>query len=266
MIYMHFDRDLEEYFAKLEFDGIKLSDGQKKWYAKKRDLLHEDITREFPSTPREAFQSTQEGYWYAKQLKELYDTNHVTEISYDRAVPVHTAWDLGQADFTAIWFFQINRAGEIMVIDYFERGDTPLAQIAEILQSKGFTYGTHIWPQDARARDRAGITFEMQARNFNLRGVVLEQHGLLDGINLVRTTLSKMWFNHVNCKLGLSALANYKKRWNNVHGGFTSDPVHDSASHGADAMRYLCAGLKKVLDGGNIDDDIQAVNQYMGMY
>jgi len=135
-----------------------------------------------------------------------------------------------------------------------------------MLNQKGYTFGLHIWPSDARARDRAGITFEMQAHQFNLRGVVLEQHGLLDGINLVRTTLSKMWFNGVKCKQGLNALANYKKKWNATLGGFSSQPLHDAASHGADAMRYLCAGLSKIDTGSNIEDDIKAINQYQGYY
>ena len=152
-----------------------------------------------------------------------------------------------------------------MVIDYFEKSDTPLTQIVEILNQKGYTYGTHIWPHDARSRDRAGITFEMQARDFNLHGIVLEQHGLLDGINLVRTSLSRMWFDKEKCHHGLVALANYKKKWNTQIGGFTSMPVHDEASHGSDAMRYLCAGLEKVSDRGNLEDDVKAINAYMGL-
>lgn len=253
-----------DYFAKLELEGIKLSDEQKYWYVKKLETQGEDMLREFPSTQEEAFQSSQVGNWYATQIRDLYESGHVTDISYDKTQPVHTAWDLGQADFMAIWFFQINRSGEIMVIDYFERSDTPLDNIVQILGQKGYTYGTHIWPHDARARDRAGITFEMQARNFNLHGIVLDQHGLLDGINLVRTSLSKMWFDKTRCHQGLLALSNYKKEWNSRIGGFTSKPFHDSASHGSDAMRYLCAGLEKICDRGTVEDDIKAMKAYWG--
>jgi len=257
--------DLTDYFAKLETDiGISLTNGQKLWYQKKHELLQEDMLREYPSTPSEAFQASQIGNWYAKQIKELYDTEHVTALSYDKSLPVHSAWDLGQADSTAIWFFQINRSGEIMVIDYFEKSDTPLVHLAQMLNSKGYLYGTHIWPSDARARDRAGVTFEIQARDLGISGVILEQHGLLDGINLVRTTLSKMWFDKVRCKGGLKALSDYKKRWNAQIGGFTSQPVHDEASHGSDAMRYLCAGLKLVNASGSAENDLAALRSYWG--
>jgi hypothetical protein len=162
----------------------------------------------------------------------------------------------------AIWFFQINRVGEVMVIDYFQRSDMPLDQVVQMLNSKGYTYGTHIWPHDAKARDRAGITFEMQARNYDLSGYILEQGGLLDGINLVRTTLSKVWFDGGKCKEGLNALSNYKKQWNNQIGGFMSKPVHDEASHGSDAFRYLCAGLDKINSKTTSNDEIIEINRY----
>ena len=254
----------QEYFDKLQLEGVTLTDEQKWWYVKKQAIQQEDMLREFPATQEEAFLSSQVGNWYASQMKELYESGHVDKISYDRALPVHTAWDLGQADYTAIWFFQINRAGELMVIDYFQRSDTPLDQIVQMLDKKGYTYGTHIWPHDAKARDRAGITFDTQAREFNLVGTILELHELLDGINLVRTTLPKMWFDSVRCKEGLSCLSNYKKTWNSKIGGFTAVPVHDSASHGSDAMRYLCSGLSKIDTRKDSKEDIKAMRAYWG--
>jgi hypothetical protein len=255
---------LQEYFAKLELEGIKLSDQQKWWYAAKYQTLKNEIWREYPSKPEEAFQASQEGFWYAKQMKELYDAGHVMNISYDRALPVHTAWDLGQADMTAIWFFQINRAGEINLIDYFQKSDFPLSQLAQMLQSKGYTYGTHLWPHDANARDRAGITFVQQARAFNLNGVVLEIHGIQQGINLVRETLGKCWFDAKKCHQGIIALENYKKRWSSAIGGFTSEEVHDESSHGAASFRYLCSGLGKIQGSKNLENDMKAVRAYWG--
>lgn len=259
-----FSPDLNEYFDKLYIQGIKLSAGQKLWYSKKKDVLQDDMTREFPSYPDEAFESSQVGNWYATQMKDVYDKSRVTQISYDKSIPVHTAWDLGQADFTAIWFFQINRVGEIMIIDYFQKGDTPLDQLVQIINSKGYTYGVHLWPHDARARDRAGITFETQARNFNISGLVLEQSGFLDGINLVRSTLSRCWFDGNRCREGLAALENYKKKWNSQIGGFSSDALHDSYSHGADAFRYLCVGIQKISQESGIENDIKAIRAYWG--
>lgn len=257
--------ELEEYFAKLELDGVKLRDPQKWWYVKKHDIQHEDMLREFPATPEEAFQASQEGNWYALQMKELWDTGHVTNVSYDRALPVYTAWDLGQADFTAIWFFQITRSGDINVIDYFQGRDKPLDQLTIILQGKKYNYSTCLWPFDANARDRAGITFATQARNYGWTGIILEQHGLRDGINLVRNTLGKCWFDQNKCHDGLCALENYKKKWSPIIGGWSSEPLHDEYSHGADAFRYLVAGLSLIRNRTqSLESDAKAVRAYFG--
>jgi len=255
---------LVEYFQKLECEGIILSNAQKKWYIAKETLLKEDMFREYPSIPDEAFQASKEGYWYSLQMKELWENGHITNISVDKTQPVYTAMDLGQRDLAAVWFFQFSKSGEILVVDYFESADTRLDQLVHIFNSKGYTYGTHIWPHDARHRDRAGITFEQQARSFNLTGIVLESHGLLDGINLVRSTLSKIWFDKVRCKQGILALENYQKTWNNLLGGYTAIPLHNNYSAGADAMRYLCAGYQKINTNANLDDEMKAIRNYFG--
>jgi hypothetical protein len=53
--------NLEEdtsYFDSLEERGIVLNDNQKAWYVKQKALLREDIKREHPSFPEEAFESS----------------------------------------------------------------------------------------------------------------------------------------------------------------------------------------------------------------
>lgn len=254
---------LKEYFAKLALQGINLTEPQMWWFAKKYMIQREDMAREFPSTPEEAFQASQEGFWYAREIKELYDSGHITNVSYDKQLPCHSSWDLGQADSCSIWFFQINRSDDVNVIDFWQKNNTPLAQIAQMLKDKGYTYGIHIWPHDANARDRAGITFAQQARPFNLSGLVLEPHNLLEGINLVRTGLSKCWFDRTKCQEGLKHLENYAKRWNNSFGGWTSEPVHNDASHASDSFRYLIAGLSRVTgSSGSLEKDYNVLRKH----
>ncbi len=256
--------DLVEYFDKLYLRGIHLTDGQKAWYEAKTGILREDMTREYPSYPEEAFSASQEGYWYAREMKALHETGHICNVSYDRGLLVNTAWDLGQADKMAIWFFQITKSGEINLIDYFCKNNTDLAMCMTILTSKGYAYDKHMWPFDANARDRAGITFVQQASKLNLKGLVLEQHSLSDGIRLVRSMLGKCWFDQNKCKEGIQSLENYKKKWSPSLGGWLADPVHDDASHGADAFRYLCAGFNKIKGSGDLSNDAKALKAYFG--
>lgn len=257
--------ELKDYFAKLSLQGIELSESQKNWYVAKWHTQQEDMLREFPSTADEAFAVSQEGNWYSREMKYLYDNGHITRVSYDKALLVHTAWDLGQRDKTAIWFFQINRVGEIMVIDYFQKTDFEISHLAELLKSKGYAYGTHIWPFDAASRDRAGNTFVKQAHALGISGVTLDNIPFRDGISCVRSTISKCWFDQQKCKEGLSALENYKKQWNNTLGGYTDKDLHDASSHGADAFRYLCSGISKIQSSsGSLNNDYAALRKYWG--
>jgi hypothetical protein len=256
---------LKDYFAKITLSGLTLTQNQKNWYVAKWQTQKEDMLREFPSTAEEAFAVSQESNWYSRQMKELYDNGNITRISWDRSQPVHTSWDLGQADKMAIWFFQINRVGEVMVIDFFQKTDFALQEVVALLQSKGYTYGTHIWPHDANARDRSGITFVSQARELGISGIVLPQQSFADGINIVRSTLPKCWFDQKKCKEGLNALENYRKKWNSTIGGYTGEALHDSNSHAADAFRYLCCGINKINPSeGSVSGDYAALRKFWG--
>lgn len=257
---------LVEYFDKLSASGIIISDPQKWWYASKYATQKEDMFREFPSTSDEAFFASQEGYWYASDMKALHDSGHITDVSYDRSLPVHTAWDLGQSvgNETAIWFFQLPKSGDIRVIDYFERANCPIDQVASVLQSKGYNYGKHLWPFDANSRDKAGITFVKQAREFGLTGIVLEQHGLRDGINMVKMTLSKCWFDAKRCHMGLISLENYQRKWSTQTGSFTAEPLHNRYSNGSDSLRYLVSGLSKIQGSGTLENDMKAIRNFWG--
>ena len=50
-------------------------------------------------------------------------------MPWEPKLPVHTAWDLGKRDATAIWFFQITGL-EIRLIDFYEMSGAPLSHYA----------------------------------------------------------------------------------------------------------------------------------------
>ena len=76
----------------------------------------------------------------------------ITRVPWEPSVPVHTAWDLGISDATAIWFVQ--PVGRMLhVIDYLEASDHGLEWYAKVLKDKPYTYGRHFFPHDIEARD-----------------------------------------------------------------------------------------------------------------
>jgi hypothetical protein len=65
----------------------------------------------------------------------------------------------------------------------------------------------------------------------------------MEGIDYARTLLPKCWFDKDKCDMGIRALINYHKDFNQKLLNYKFHPVHDQWSHGADAFRYLSLGV-----------------------
>lgn len=182
----------------------------------------------------------------------------------DKTGLVHTAWDLGVSDATAIWFFRCV-GPEIHLLDYYEACGEGLTHYIEMLHRKrdeqGWLYGRHFAPHDIMVRELStGNTRLDTARNLGINFEVLEQMSLGEGIESARQTFPRCWFDRVKCRDGLKSLSEY--HWKKIETVSTDDrpvyslnPVHNWASHGADAFRYLSVaykhGLVNVGSGGD---------------
>jgi hypothetical protein len=180
------------------------------------------------------------GAYFAKELDEAQAAGRIGDVPYDPLLPVHTAWDLGVGDSTAIWFFQVSRA-EVRVIDYYEASGYGLPHYAAVLTSRGYTYGTDYLPHDAQARQlgTGRSLWETLHSLTNRIPRVLAQQNLMDGINAARISIASCWFDTYKCHDGLEALRAYRADYDDKRKAFTDRPRHDWASHGADAFRYL---------------------------
>ena len=176
-------------------------------------------------------------------------------------LPVHTAWDLGMDDATAIWFFQVEPSGTWRFVDYYEASGEGLAHYVRVLEQKarpagpaapgedlpgrGFCYGQHLAPQDIRVRElgTGQSRWECAAR-MGLRFSLAPALPLADGIDAVRRLLPRCWFDAEHCATGIKALRAYRRQWR--PGGPGSGPLHDWTSHGADALRYAATGFRPV--------------------
>jgi len=171
-------------------------------------------------------------------------------VNFEKA-PVHTAWDLGHTDATAIWFFQII-GGKILVLDYYENNQKDIPFYCdEVLRKKakdfGFEYGTHWLPHDARARTLAagGKSIQQQMLDQRIGKVVIAKRlDHVDGIQAARATIPFCWFDQERCKNGLEVLKNYHYEWDEENRIFSSMPKHDWASHGSSAFRTLSLSWK----------------------
>jgi len=182
---------------------------------------------------------------YAKEIAQARADERVRNVPYDPLLPVHTAWDLGVGDSTAIWFAQ-QVGSELRIIDYYETSGEGLHHYADVLNRKGYTYGRHIAPHDAQVRELGTGKSRVEiAQSLGIRFETLPQSRLEDGINATRMTFPRCYFDEYKTRAGLEALQNYRWDWNQRLDEFKPTPIHDQWSHGADAFRYLCLGIKQ---------------------
>ncbi|WP_416763104.1 hypothetical protein ACNI65_11370 [Roseateles sp. So40a] len=69
--------------------------------------------------------------------------------------------------------------------------------------------------------------------------VVPRVTNLDNGIQATRAAFASSWFSEQGCGVGLSRLSNYRKKWDQRNGRFTSEPMHNDDSHGSDAYRQF---------------------------
>ena len=184
------------------------------------------------------------GAYYGKQLAEAQEQDRIGKVPYDPRLPVQTAWDLGVGDSTAIWFFQV-LGQEVRIIDYHEDSGEGLPYYAKILDQRGYKYGDHWAPHDIQVRELGSGKSRIEtAKMLGIQFRIVPNLSIDDGINAVRNTIPRCWIDAKKCELGLQALRNYRKEYDDRRQEYKPRPLHDWSSHAADAFRYLAVGLK----------------------
>jgi hypothetical protein len=128
------DENFREYFLGLKHnDGIVLTPAQMAWYVKKSDTQLEDMKREFPSTPEEAFEASVEGAYYARQMAKAELEKRIGSFPPVEGHPVHIAWDIGVRDAQSIWLFQ-KLHESVRMVGYYENSGEGLEHYLDKLE------------------------------------------------------------------------------------------------------------------------------------
>lgn len=169
---------------------------------------------------------------------------------------IFTAWDLGRADSTSIWFWRLRLGGGVDVIDHYRNNGEPLSHYFGVLDERasrqGYRYLKHVLPHDARAKTlvtRKSV-LEQVADKYGAGAVAIGPPlSLEDGIAAARSLLEGDIRFHTRCdsppipglESGLESLRSYRYQYNEKLQTYSRDPLHDWASHDADAFRYVAA-------------------------
>lgn len=211
----------------------------------RKDMTADEYAQEYECS----FEAAIKGAIYVAELSAARAQGRITTVPIDPILPVHTVWDLGVGDATAIWFCQVLRSGEVRIVDYYEASDEGLPHYAQVLTAKSYTYGQHWAPFDIEVKELGSGRSRLEvAKSLGIAFKIVPQVGVEDGIHAARMLLPRCWFDATRCAPGLEALQHYRRDYNTRLNEFKPTPVHDWASHGADAFRYLAVSQQPPKD------------------
>lgn len=184
-----------------------------------------------------AFDAAILGSYFGRELALAEREGRIGAVAHDPSIPVETWWDLGMSDATAIWFIQ--RAGsELRAIGYLEGAGEALGHWIEAVRAKGYAYAQHVAPHDIAVRELGTGKSRLEvARAAGLDFTIAPRLPLADGIDAVRRSLARVWFDERACAAGIEALRHYRRDFDEARKVFREQPRHDWASHAADALR-----------------------------
>lgn len=185
------------------------------------------------------------GAYYARIIDKLEREDRITSVPYNPARQVHTAWDLGSNDQTAIWFVQRHGTGWA-VIDYLSGTSSKIDRYVKEILEKPYIYGEHLMPHDAESETMLGsVKATAEAQGLKNIRVVPRTESVTNDINEVRQVLELCWFDKEKTAAGVDALRSYRRIWDEKLHTYRDKPLHDWASDPADAFRTFAMGKPK---------------------
>lgn len=222
-------------------DDKELSDARK--------MMSED---EYAQEYECSFEAAIRGAYYGKEMNQAEEDGRIGSAPFDPRLPVHTAWDLGMADSTVIWFLQTQGA-ETRVIDVVKGEGVALDWYVKRLQERDWLWGNHYLPHDVEVRELGtGKSRKEVLHELGVKVTVVPNIPVADGIQAVRMLLPTCWFD-AKCKDGIEALRMYRRDYDDKRQEFRAAPYHDWTSHYADAFRMFAVGHRQRVKSKSID-------------
>lgn len=223
-------------------------------------LMSEDLIQQEYYT---SFDMGVEGSYYSKYLDRMRVKGQIGDVPWEPGFKVHVAIDIGVRDATTLIFFQ-TIGQTVRIIDCYENSKVGLEHYAHVIKQKSYVYGRYIAPHDIRVQEwGSGLTRIEKAKQLGISFTIAPDLSIEDGIEAVRSVLSKVWIDERNCKQLLKSLESYRQEFDAKRGVYKPHPLHDFSSHYADAMRYLAISLPKTRDGASPEELDKRYNEAM---
>jgi phage terminase large subunit len=209
--------------------------------AARKEMGDDKYNQEFECS----FNAAVEGSYYGKLINDLEEKGRMCDITRDDLCQTYVAWDLGMGDSTAMWVAQ-NAGQETRLLDYVENHGQGLDWYVNWLKENNWHQAEQLLPHDVEVRELGTGKSRLEVlREAGLNVKVLPRLSVDDGIQSVRRLLPRCWFNMPKVKQGLDCVRNYRREYDEKRNVFYDKPLHDWASHGSDAFRYLALGMEQ---------------------
>lgn len=208
-----------------------------------RDMTAEQYAQEFECS----FDAAILGAYFGKEVADLERSGHIRPVEIAHNVPVHTVWDLGIDDSTAIWFWQIV-GSEVRIVDFYEAHSEGLPHYDKVIRAKGYLPGDDWVPHDAKVRELGtGRTRVETLISLGRKPRLVPNSTVIDRINAARVLLPRCWFDLSKTKDGLEALRQFRAEYDEKKRAFVERPLHNWASHAADSFTYLAMAYREIV-------------------
>lgn len=213
-------------------------------------LYGEDIGQaQFEQEYEVSFNAAILGAFYAREMVNVRKEGRIAVIEAIEGQPVHRAWDIGVKDDTSIWWFQVVGT-QVFILDCYSQSGVGVDHFAEVIEQRanehGWISGTDFVPHDAKVKEwGTGRTRVETMQGLGLNPQVVPLAGKLDGINAARKTLARCVFHPRTEEVGMSALEQYRREWDDDKKTYKATEVHDWSSHLSDAFRYLAMAWRE---------------------
>jgi hypothetical protein len=206
--------------------------------------------------------------FFAEQMSQARREGRIGEaVSVDEVEKVFRVWDIGSVHI-AVWFGQVV-GNNVNLIDYYQQDDPALGlpQAIEAVKLKGYDVLQDFCGPDIAKGAVNGKTIMNsfiidEALKLGIELTPLNADaGVVDtsfngGIEAVRAIFPFIQINATNCADGILSLDNYKRQpkpslCTADRKEYADKEVHDWASHGGSALRYLAVAYQFDLIGAS---------------
>lgn len=200
------------------------------------------------------------GAIYLQEISKTEEESRIRNVPADPVLPVHTVWDLGWNDSTAITCFQVLHS-EVRIVKYIEGSKRTLADYVADLEALDYRWGTDYLPHDGAARDfKTGKSAQELLEAMRRKVEIVPLAKVEEGIQAARMMFPRVYFDRDNAADLVTCLKRYTRNYNNKTEQYEK-PLHDQYSHGADTFRYLATIIDTVDNDSRVSyTRTQAVN------